>query len=576
MKSMQPILSKLSALLYKINSTPKLRLAASAAAVLVVMVIGTSIWKTSSAAMIILGTLQGEKMAVTTGSAQMVTGAMKLYSSGAEITGTMTSTQPGTVFRLRVKADQCGGSPQVKVTVDGVQAMLTNVPNTAYKAYDSKFATTAGSHTVSVTLTNYTATDVCSQAVYVDLTRILAAGVVADTTPPITTITSPTSGLTVAGTVAVTADATDNVSVAKTEFYLDNALVATYASAPYSYSWDTVATPDGSHTLVAKAYDAAGNIGTSGEVTVTVNNSTPPPPVAATPTEPNLKVAIVGDTNISTGAKSVLSLVKNEGAELLIHVGDFDYTNSATNWENQTNSILGATFPQIAVLGNHEKSYAAAYTQAIRDRLVRTPSINCTGDIGIQMDCFYKGLHVVGTAPGLLGTGHEAYLKSKLEASDNIWNVCAWHMLQNAMQVGSKANAAGWGVYEECRMGGGMPMTGHEHSYSRTKTLTNMTTQLVDPTCPDPNIVCVAKGKTFATVNGLGGRTAIDAQTRCLPATYPYGCKGEWAKISTSTQGANFSVLFVTFNVDGDPKKAKAYLKDISGQVADEFVITRQ
>ncbi len=62
-------------------------------------------------------------------------------------------------------------------------------------------------------------------------------------------------------------------------------------------------------------------------------------------------------------------------------------------------------------------------------------------------------------------------------------------------------------------------------------------------------------------------------QTRCLPATFPYGCKGAWAKIYTATQGATFGALFITFNIDGDPRKAQGYFKNINGEIIDTFEI---
>jgi hypothetical protein len=95
-----------------------------------------------------------------------------------------------------------------------------------------------------------------------------------DTTPPTTSITAPTAGSTVSGTVSVTANASDNVGVTKVEFYLDGALRSTDTTSPYSWSWDTTQFANSSHSLVTKAYDAAGNVGTSSTVTVTVNNST--------------------------------------------------------------------------------------------------------------------------------------------------------------------------------------------------------------------------------------------------------------------------------------------------------------
>jgi hypothetical protein len=61
--------------------------------------------------------------------------------------------------------------------------------------------------------------------------------------------------------------------VTKVEFYLDGALQSTDTTSPYSWSWATTGAANGSHSLVSKAYDAAGNVGTSATVTVTVSNS---------------------------------------------------------------------------------------------------------------------------------------------------------------------------------------------------------------------------------------------------------------------------------------------------------------
>jgi Bacterial Ig domain len=94
-----------------------------------------------------------------------------------------------------------------------------------------------------------------------------------DTTAPATSITAPANGATVSGTVSVTASASDNVGVTKVEFWLDGALRSTDTASPYSWSWDTTAFANSAHSLVSKAYDAAGNIGTSSTVTVTVSNT---------------------------------------------------------------------------------------------------------------------------------------------------------------------------------------------------------------------------------------------------------------------------------------------------------------
>src|SRR5207247_10553804 len=101
------------------------------------------------------------------------------------------------------------------------------------------------------------------------------ATVVADTTPPTVSMASPPAG-TVSGTVTVSANATDNVSVVGVQFLLDGvALGAEDTTSPYSISWDTTGVPNGAHTLTARARDAAGNQATSTGVNVTVSNTAP-------------------------------------------------------------------------------------------------------------------------------------------------------------------------------------------------------------------------------------------------------------------------------------------------------------
>jgi len=101
--------------------------------------------------------------------------------------------------------------------------------------------------------------------------------VVADKTAPTVSVTAPSNNATVGGTVSVTASASDNVSVSKVEFYVNNALAATDTSSPFSYSWNTAMVTNGTYSIVAKAYDAAGNIGQSAAISAAVNNTVTPP-----------------------------------------------------------------------------------------------------------------------------------------------------------------------------------------------------------------------------------------------------------------------------------------------------------
>ena len=69
-----------------------------------------------------------------------------------------------------------------------------------------------------------------------------------DTTPPTVSLSAPANGATVSGTVAVSANASDNVGVAGVQFQLDGAnLGAEDTVAPYSVSWNTAGAGNGSH-----------------------------------------------------------------------------------------------------------------------------------------------------------------------------------------------------------------------------------------------------------------------------------------------------------------------------------------
>src|SRR5207245_125002 len=92
-----------------------------------------------------------------------------------------------------------------------------------------------------------------------------------DTTPPTVSMTAPSAGSTVAGTVTVSANATGNVGVVGVQFKLDGAnLGAEVTTAPYTTSWNTALAAIGVHTLTAVARDAAGNTATAPAVSLAV------------------------------------------------------------------------------------------------------------------------------------------------------------------------------------------------------------------------------------------------------------------------------------------------------------------
>jgi hypothetical protein len=95
-----------------------------------------------------------------------------------------------------------------------------------------------------------------------------------DTTAP--TVSASESGT--SGTITLSASASDNVGVTKVEFYVDGALKGTDTTSAYSMTLDSTTLANGSHTLSAKAYDAAANVATSSAVAFSVSNTTTPAP----------------------------------------------------------------------------------------------------------------------------------------------------------------------------------------------------------------------------------------------------------------------------------------------------------
>ena len=89
-----------------------------------------------------------------------------------------------------------------------------------------------------------------------------------DTTAP--TASASESGS--SGTITFAATASDNVGVSRVEFYVDGALKASDSSSPYGATLDSTTLANGTHALVAKAYDAAGNVGASSPVGFSVSN----------------------------------------------------------------------------------------------------------------------------------------------------------------------------------------------------------------------------------------------------------------------------------------------------------------
>ena len=110
-------------------------------------------------------------------------------------------------------------------------------------------------------------------------TATLAVSV--DNTLPTVAWTSPTDGATVAGVITFAVNATDNVGVARVEYWINDYGMLTSSSTPPFSAPFYIGVYAGEHvTLRAHVYDTAGNMGQSALINVNIVADTTPPTVA--------------------------------------------------------------------------------------------------------------------------------------------------------------------------------------------------------------------------------------------------------------------------------------------------------
>lgn len=96
---------------------------------------------------------------------------------------------------------------------------------------------------------------------------------VGDVTAPSTSITSPSDAATVGGTIPLNAEASDDCSLSKVEFYIDGNLVGTDSTSPFSVNWNSRSVANGSHQLHSTAYDSTSHQTDSATINFTVSNT---------------------------------------------------------------------------------------------------------------------------------------------------------------------------------------------------------------------------------------------------------------------------------------------------------------
>lgn len=298
--------------------------------------------------------------------------------------------------------------------------------------------------------------------------------------------------------------------------------------------------------------------------------------------KPRVRVALVGDQGIGPRAKAVLDLIRSESADILVILGDFDYEDKPNEWGKMLNR-LGQDFPWFAVVGNHDVRSWPAYEAIIAAKQNGIGDAQCRGKPGLQANCLFRGVQFIMSGIGTLGDRgeHEAFIERELARSQGPWKLCLWHKTQHDMQTGAKTDEVGWTAYRSCQAAGAIIVTGHEHAYARTKTLTAVGDATVGHgVVGEFNQLTVGFGKTFVAVAGLGG-----IQTRVFVPSHETdswwgayftlnreSANGRSTVTDNSADGAG--ALFLDFGSDGNPNKGRGrFVTAGNRRIIDDFSI---
>ena len=292
---------------------------------------------------------------------------------------------------------------------------------------------------------------------------------------------------------------------------------------------------------------------------------TPTPTPTATPSPSpapgEVKICIIGDTGIGSPSVQTHGLCKAAGVDAILHTGDLDYTDSPSQWESFITNQMGASFPYFYVLGNHEIDNAAGY-RANADARFRRLGINWVGTLTSHCAFDWRGIRFIMTTPGIGDSSAATYIRDQAAASTAPWVLSVHHQQMARMQVNTKGDTTGWGVYEEARQQGVVVWNGHAHGYGRTHLLSKMDTQTV---ADNTNPYTVIKGASIVVQTGLGGDSVSSAG--------PYATQPYWGKVSTATNGGTYGVVICTFGAGGDPKRADCLFRNVNNVEVDRWTM---
>ncbi len=237
-----------------------------------------------------------------------------------------------------------------------------------------------------------------------------------DSTPPTVSLGAPASPL--AGTVTLTATASDNVGVTRVEFFAGGTLIGSDTTSPFEIQWDTNSVANGTYDLTAMASDAAGNTTESAAQSRSVVNDRQAPTVSIASPQDGDDVSGLLLVTVSASDDVAVTSV-----ELLVD-NAVTATDSAAPWEFvwDTGTVADERYELVArardAAGNStdseivrvdvDNSNCAADPNAPSVSITApapglvsgtvTVSADATDDVGVTLVAFYADGELIGTA----------------------------------------------------------------------------------------------------------------------------------------------------------------------------------
>jgi hypothetical protein len=226
----------------------------------------------SRASDVVLATVEAETMTLSAGNSS--DGTAVTFTGNSTISGQFTILSNASKVVIRAKGDQCNGSPQMVVNIDGNPVQPVSVSNTSWADYTVTTAVASGTHKITIGFTNdydqYKGNSTnlkCSRNLYVDKAILYTT----DTPPPPpSTETAPATPTGLTATGITTSDAKPavqlkwNVSAGTTLYNI----YRTDQSFAGPWGWTTETTwTNASSTVAGTQYcyqiEAKNNVGVS-------------------------------------------------------------------------------------------------------------------------------------------------------------------------------------------------------------------------------------------------------------------------------------------------------------------------